>query len=66
VVEHFARRAQVQERLTEQIAGCLDEGLQPLGVMVVIEARHLCLEMRGVRLPGTVTRTRAVRGVLRS
>jgi GTP cyclohydrolase IA len=65
VVEHFARRAQVQERLTEQVASCLDEGLQPLGVMVVIEARHLCVEMRGVRLPGTVTRTTAVRGVFR-
>jgi GTP cyclohydrolase IA len=62
VVEHFARRPQVQERLTEQIAGCLESGLQPLGVMVVIEARHLCMEMRGVRLPGTITTTRAVRG----
>jgi GTP cyclohydrolase IA len=62
VVEHFARRAQVQERLTEQIAGCLYDGLQPVGVKVVIEARHLCMEMRGVRLPGTVTRTTAVRG----
>jgi GTP cyclohydrolase IA len=66
VVEHFARRAQVQERLTEQIAGCLDAELRPLGVRVVIEARHLCMEMRGVRLPGTVTRTTAMRGVLRS
>ena len=62
VVEHFARRAQVQERLTEQIAACLDDALQPLGVMVAIEARHLCMEMRGVRLPGTITRTTAVRG----
>ena len=62
VVEHFARRAQVQERLTEQIVACLDAGLRPLGVMVVIEARHLCMEMRGVRLPRTITRTTAVRG----
>jgi len=62
VVEHFARRAQVQERLTDQIAACLDEALAPAGVMVAIEARHLCLEMRGVRLPGTITRTTAVRG----
>jgi GTP cyclohydrolase I len=62
VVEHFARRAQVQERLTEQIVACLDEELRPAGAMVVIEARHLCMEMRGVRVPGTLTRTRAVRG----
>jgi GTP cyclohydrolase IA len=63
LVEHFARRAQVQERLTEQIVACLKAELQPLGAMVLIEARHLCMEMRGVRLPGTVTRTTAVRGV---
>jgi GTP cyclohydrolase I len=66
VVEHFARRGQVQERLTEQIAGFLDTELRPRGVMVVIEARHLCMEMRGVRLPGTVTRTTAVRGLYRA
>src|ERR687886_629944 len=63
LVEHFARRAQVQERLTEQVVACLDAELRPLGAMVVVEARHLCMEMRGVRLPGSVTRTTAVRGV---
>ena len=64
VVEHFARRPQVQERLTEQIVGCLEAELRPVGAMAVVEARHLCMEMRGVRLPGTVTRTVAVRGRL--
>jgi GTP cyclohydrolase IA len=63
VVEHFARRAQVQERLTEQVVGILEAELQPLGAMVVVEARHLCMEMRGVRVAGSVTRTTAVRGV---
>jgi GTP cyclohydrolase I len=54
----------VQERLTEQIVGCLEAELRPVGAMAVVEARHLCMEMRGVRLPGTVTRTVAVRGRL--
>ena len=61
-VEYIARRPQVQERLTEQIADLLDERLAPAGVMVVLDARHLCMEMRGVRSPGT-TRTFAARGV---
>lgn len=63
VVECFARRLQIQERMTTQIAGVMEEVLQPLGVMVVIEAEHLCMAMRGVKKPGTNTVTSAVRGV---
>jgi GTP cyclohydrolase IA len=62
VVNIFARRLQVQERLTTEIAQALDEGLKPLGVGVVVEARHLCIESRGVEKPGTITRTSALRG----
>jgi len=62
VVDVFARRPQVQERLTSQIAESIVEHLQPLGVIVVIEAEHLCMSMRGVRKPGTQTITSAVRG----
>jgi GTP cyclohydrolase I len=65
VVELFARGLQVQERLTMQIAGWLDEQLAPRGVGVVLEAEHLCMSMRGVRVPGTRTVTSAVRGLLR-
>jgi len=64
VIEGFARRPQVQERLTSQIADCLMENLVPLGVLVVIEAEHLCMSMRGVKKPGATTTTSAVRGVL--
>ncbi len=63
VVEGFAKRPQVQERLTGQIADCLTDKLGPRGVMVVIEAEHLCMSMRGVKKPGTVAVTSAVRGV---
>jgi GTP cyclohydrolase I len=63
ILEFYARRPQVQERLTEQVATFLDEQLRPQGAMVVIEARHLCVEMRGVEKPGAVTVTSAVRGV---
>ena len=63
LLEFFARRPQVQERLTEQIAGVMEEELKPQGVMVVIEARHLCVEMRGVKKPGAVTVTSAIRGI---
>ena len=59
LLEFFARRPQVQERLTEQVAAVLEEELKPQGVMVVIEARHLCVEMRGVKKPGAVTVTSA-------
>lgn len=63
VVEGFARRPQVQERLTSQIADCLVKRLKPRGVLIVIEAEHLCMSMRGVKKPGAVTTTSAVRGV---
>ncbi|HEY5891371.1 MAG TPA: GTP cyclohydrolase I FolE [Acidimicrobiia bacterium] len=64
LVDGFARRPQMQERLTAQIADALCERLDPLGVIVVIEAEHLCMSMRGVRKPGAVTVTSAVRGVM--
>jgi len=64
LVEGFARRPQMQERLTAQVADCLNDRLDPLGVLVVIEAEHLCMSMRGVRKPGAVTVTSAVRGIM--
>ncbi len=64
LVEGFARRPQMQERLTAQVADCLDDRLDPLGVLVVIEAEHLCMSMRGVRKPGARTVTSAVRGIM--
>lgn len=63
VVDVFAKRLQVQERLTTQVADTLMEGLDALGVMVVIEAEHLCMSMRGVKKPGSMTVTSAVRGL---
>ena len=66
VVEMYARRLQVQERLTQQIADFLEERLQPQGVGVVIEATHLCAVMRGVRKAGTIMTTSAVLGLFRS
>ena len=65
VAEIFARRLQVQERLTQQIANTLFEELQPLGVMVVIEAEHTCMTLRGVKKPGAKTITSAVLGGFR-
>lgn len=62
VVEFYSKRPQIQERLTEQVVTFLQEKLDPLGAMVVIEARHLCVEMRGVKKPGAVTVTSAIRG----
>ena len=62
LVEGFAKRPQVQERLTSQIADTMVEKLNPIGVLVVIEAEHLCMSMRGVKKPGAVTVTSAVRG----
>jgi len=62
VVEAFARRPQLQERLTTQVADTLMEVVDPYGVMVVIEAEHLCMSMRGVKKPGAITMTSAVRG----
>lgn len=64
LVEGYARRPQMQERLTAQVADCLNDRLDPLGVLVVIEAEHLCMSMRGVRKPGARTVTSAVRGVM--
>jgi GTP cyclohydrolase I len=66
IVEGFARRPQMQERLTAQVADTLTERLDPLGVLVVVEAEHLCMSMRGVRKPGATTVTSAVRGVMES
>ena len=66
LVEIYSRRPQVQERLTEQIADALVEHLAPRGVIVVIEAEHLCMSMRGVQRPGATTMTSAVRGQLRN
>jgi GTP cyclohydrolase I len=63
VVDVFAKRPQVQERMTAQIADTLVEQLRPQGVMVVIEAEHLCMSMRGVQKPGAITTTSAVRGI---
>ena len=65
LVDVFSRRLQVQERLTEQIAQALSDVLDPLGVGVVIEARHLCMMMRGVQKQNSVTITSALRGVFR-
>jgi GTP cyclohydrolase IA len=65
LVDVFARRPQVQERMTRQIAESLYEGLKPQGVIVVIQAEHLCMAMRGIRKPGSVTVTSAVRGIFR-
>jgi GTP cyclohydrolase IA len=66
VVELFARRLQVQERLTMQIADWLGEQLDPLGVGVVIEAEHMCMSLRGVQASGVVTATSSLRGLLRT
>jgi GTP cyclohydrolase I len=65
VVDLFARRLQVQERLTSEIAAWLDDHLAPKGVGVVIEAEHLCMSLRGVQKPGTLTATSALRGLVR-
>ena len=66
LVDIYARRPQVQERMTSQIADALVASLEPRGVIVVIEAEHLCMSMRGVRKPGARTVTSAVRGVFRT
>lgn len=65
VVEILSRRLQVQERLTTQIANIVMEKLKPRGVMVIIEAEHLCLSMRGVKKPGILTVSSAVRGIFK-
>jgi GTP cyclohydrolase I len=63
ILEFYAKRPQLQERLTEQVVTYLEQKLQPQGAMVVIEARHLCVEMRGVKKPGALTVTSALRGI---
>lgn len=65
VVDILSRRPQVQERLTTQIAEIIMQKLKPMGVMVVIEAEHMCMSMRGIRKPGTLTVTSAVRGIFK-
>jgi GTP cyclohydrolase IA len=65
LVDIYARRPQVQERLTTQVADALEEGLAPRGVIVVVEAEHLCMTIRGVRKAGARTVTSAVRGLFR-
>lgn len=65
IAEIFSRRLQVQERLTQEIANTLFEGLKPIGVMVVIEAEHTCMTLRGVKKPGAITITSAVLGGFR-
>lgn len=65
LVEGFSRRPQVQERLTTQVADRIQDVLEPRGVLVVVEAEHLCMSMRGVRKPGATTVTSAVRGLMR-
>ena len=64
-MEMFARRLQVQERMTQQIATVMDELIEPIGVGVVVEAQHLCAAMRGVKKPNTVMTTSAVRGLFK-
>lgn len=64
VAESYARRPQLQERLTSQIADCIYDTIKPLGVAVVIQAEHMCMTMRGVRKPGAITVTSAVRGIM--
>jgi GTP cyclohydrolase I len=66
LVDGYARRLQVQERMTTEIADAIARVLSPRGVLVVIEAEHLCMSMRGVKKPGTVTVTSSVRGLFRS
>jgi GTP cyclohydrolase I len=66
VVDDYARRPQVQERLTRQVADAIERMLQPRGALVVVEAEHLCMSMRGVRKPGSTTITSAVHGIFRN
>jgi len=66
VVDILSRRPQLQERLTSQVADTLAEKLRPEGIMVVIEAEHLCMTMRGIKKPGSITVTSVVRGIFRS
>ncbi len=66
IVDNFAKRPQVQERLTHDIADFLDESLSPKGVAVIIEAEHMCMSIRGAKASGSKTQTSALRGIIRS
>jgi len=66
IVEAYARRLQLQERMTQEIADSLNRALDPKGVMVVVEAEHLCMTMRGVKKPGSLTVTSVVKGLFRA
>ena len=66
VVDLYARRPQVQERLTSQVADAIMRRLEPQGVIVVVQAEHLCMSMRGIRKPGAITMTSAVRGIFQT
>lgn len=66
LVDGYARQLQVQERMTTQVADAIEKRLLPRGVLVVVEAEHLCMSMRGIKKPGTLTVTSAVRGLFRS
>ncbi|MGB4503274.1 MAG: GTP cyclohydrolase I FolE [Syntrophaceticus sp.] len=66
VVEILSKRPQLQERLTSQIADTIMDSLNPLGVIVVIEAEHMCMTMRGIKKPGAMTMTSAVRGIFKT
>ena len=65
LVDGYARRLQVQERMTTEIADSIEHALEPRGVLVVVEAEHLCMSMRGVKKPGTLTVTSALRGIFK-
>ena len=66
IVDNFAKKPQVQERLTSDIADFLNDNLQPKGVAVIMEAEHMCMTMRGARAAGSKTQTSALRGIMRS
>lgn len=66
LLEGYARRPQLQERLTSQVADAIEEMLQPRAVIVVIEAEHMCMTMRGIKKPGSKTVTSAIRGIFKS
>ncbi len=66
IVDNFAKRPQVQERLTHDIADFLDEHMKPRGVAVIIEAEHMCMSIRGAKASGSKTQTSALRGIMKS
>ena len=66
IVDNFAKKPQVQERLTSDVADFLNENIQPKGVAVIMEAEHMCMTMRGARAAGAKTQTSALRGIMRS